>query len=766
METRGPRRWPVRVGLAAVLSVYLVYSSFGFAHPVLWGHFGHHTGEYLQRAKTSLRFAMVAPATSAGFEFPTKQFYYFHHPIGYHHFYTLAIALFGDHAWLGAVVPALTGLLTLWALFALVRRRWSREVALLAVAVYVGLPILCSFSILTDAMLPTMACSLLLAHAYLEYLDAPSRKWLVIGCVAIVLGGLLMWELYLQSFLYGAFLVVRMLRERKRAARTMSVRDGLTWLFTTGAVAAATMTFHFVFLYLRGMWDDFFHSYAERRGANFHFALDRHALWMDLLYGWPLMVLGVVWLGLFVARAVSGHVRRRDGAVLTFFIINLIYVFAFSEASAIHLYRVFFFSSFFAMALPDLCVELYNGLRWLSTHGRPLPRWLPGLAVAIAITGYFAIETPHAIHNLVESREMMGTHGFGPGYNADYPKQLFAMEVAKRTGPEDFVFVHDNLSRRIEFYYYVDRSNMNIATVAQVQAQLAKHPKSIILMDGYPPPNERKLVYDLLKHHPGYLFDHYLMIDLRSNEPDFHEYVFEAERPSWKWRWFVSHKYPPMHLKEVTTQYAPCVYADIGTPPRKPIPEGAMPPLGKSDLVQCWHNFEVVRGRPAAAEDTRKKLATSLVARDVPLGSIGRVLGMRNIARASGELWLLVDHPPPANLVWRWTLLPVAPKVPTTVPHGEARPNPVGDRPLAESRKGYLYAESLRWNVPAGRYHLTIELAPPTPAPPPPARRPPPPPKPFKPGEPVPFMPPVIVPPPPPPPPPVAAADLGDIDIR
>ena len=59
----------------------------------------------------------------------------------------------------------------------------------------------------------------------------------------------------------------------------------------------------------------------------------------------------------------------------------------------------------------------------------------PSIAAAVAGAfglGVMAMSVPHAYRNLIESREVMGTHGL-PGYDAQYTKTLFAMEVAKRT---------------------------------------------------------------------------------------------------------------------------------------------------------------------------------------------------------------------------------------------------------------------------------------------------------------------------------------------
>src|SRR5262249_31623917 len=123
-----PPKWPVRVGLALTTLLYLVYSSFGIGAPFWWGHHGYHGATYMLRARMSLRFHMLAPATFTGYDFPTPDAFYFHHPIGYHHLLTLLVPIFGEKEWLARGVAVLGGLTTMWALYTLVRRMWSREI--------------------------------------------------------------------------------------------------------------------------------------------------------------------------------------------------------------------------------------------------------------------------------------------------------------------------------------------------------------------------------------------------------------------------------------------------------------------------------------------------------------------------------------------------------------------------------------------------------------------------------------------------------------
>ena len=124
----------------------------------------------------SLRLHMLSPATWTGFETPPPAALYFHHPIGYHHLLTLLIPIFGEHEWLARGVAVAGGLVALWALYALVRTFWSREAGLVAVAVYVALPVVTSFSVLSDPMLLAMACVLWSLWAYLSLLERPTTR--------------------------------------------------------------------------------------------------------------------------------------------------------------------------------------------------------------------------------------------------------------------------------------------------------------------------------------------------------------------------------------------------------------------------------------------------------------------------------------------------------------------------------------------------------------------------------------------------------------
>ena len=532
-----------RAALAAIVFVYLVYSSFGVAHPVLWGHYGHHAGEYLLRALASLRFHLVVPATSPGFAPPRPETIYLHHPIGYHHLYTLLIALFGNHHWIAAVAPALSGLLVMWALHSLVARHWGERAAIGAVAAWVALPFVWSFSILTDAMFPAMACSIVTTDSLLRYLQSPSKRPLRNAALATAIGALLFWEAYLQTALFTVVCLIWW-KDKGRNARLGSLPAPLLWIVVTGAVALAGLALHASFVLRYTMVADLLKAYRLRSRDGLLPTLEQNGYWLLRLYGPVVETIGLAWLALFIVRARRGKARLRDLAITTFAAINIVYIALFPKATNVHLYRVFWFSTSFVLAAIDLACDF---VAWLDKGERGRLSTRPMMTIVVSLCA--ALVLPQSIADLIESRAVMGSIGFQP-YDADYPRQLFAREVALRTSPGDVIALHANIPHRVEFLYVLDRTIVDINRLDAVPALAASNRRMVVLTDGNPAPSERPVLAALMKDHAAIRFGRWLMIDLRAPGSGVREVSFRAERPTLLWWWFVSHVYPPMRPVE------------------------------------------------------------------------------------------------------------------------------------------------------------------------------------------------------------------------
>src|SRR5262249_26329496 len=113
--------------------------------------------------------------------------------------------------------------------------------------------------------------------------------------------------------------------------------------------------------------------------------------------------------------------------------------------------------------------------------------------------------------------------------------------------------------------------------------------------------------------HPVTFFDHFTLVDLRSDKPMAMSYAFADGRMSKSYRFWVSHRYPPIEL--VRRAYIPglCDALQAGAPIAT---DEALPPMPSAPdlhLLACWHNVLTARGDAVGAA----KLAVQLT-KDLP----------------------------------------------------------------------------------------------------------------------------------------------------
>src|SRR2546423_7583872 len=151
-----------------------------------------------------------------------------------------------------------------------------------------------------------------------------------------------------------------------------------------------------------GAWEDFLDSYRIRHSPpSAQYVIDKHWQWVDILYGRPPLVAGAVWFVVWLARVAAGRARRRDLAPLTFLYVNSIYIYMFAEGSSVHLYRVFFYSGFFALAVADLASDAYAAAHRLVMSPRVrTPALLPAAITPPFLARHFVAPVPHAWPNL------------------------------------------------------------------------------------------------------------------------------------------------------------------------------------------------------------------------------------------------------------------------------------------------------------------------------------------------------------------------------
>jgi hypothetical protein len=685
--------WPVRAGLAICTFIYLLYSSFGICAPFWWGHHGYHGATYMLRARMSLRLHMLSPATWGGFEKPPLAALYFHHPIGYHHLLTLLIPIFGDHEWLARGVAVAGGLVALWALWVLVRTFWSREAGLVAVAVYVALPVLTSFSVLSDPMLLAMACVLWSLWAYLSLLERPTTRALWHAFFAYALGGFIMWEAYFIGPFIAAHSIFYAWTRRGKALRIGRFNALYVHVLVIGTACTLMMAFHIWFTHHAGAWEDFLDSYRIRHSPpSAQYVIDKHWQWVDILYGRPPLVVGAIWFVVWLFRLAVGRARRRDIAPLTFLYVNTLYIYMFAEGSSVHLYRVFFYSGFFALAAADLVTDAYWATRRMF---RRAPAWLPAAVAGALVVAYMAAEVPHAFHNLVESRVLMGTHG-EQHYNPEQQKLRFAAEVHNRTTRDERVIIHyPHLGARKEFWYYIDRNYDEIQSLRELDRLKATLDKSVLILDEHLlSVSDRPIFERLIEQHPVTFFDNFTMVDLRSSKPGAQSYSFQPLPMSARYRWFVSHKYPPLAL--VRRAYLPgeCAALALGVPVAT---DEQIDEPSDARFLPCYHDLVADRGQTAIARAVAQEIEKPLVPVDRPL-SHARVVAA---AMRAGKLEVAIAPGGPEAGELRYQLSRDG-KV------GALISPSLGVPQLARWKNGHLYVDHIE--LPPGRWDVELQL--------------------------------------------------------
>jgi hypothetical protein len=361
---------------------------------------------------------------------------------------------------------------------------------------------------------------------------------------------------------------------------------------------------------------------------------------------------------------------------LTFLYVNTLYIWLFAEGSAVHLYRVFMYSGFFALAITDLVVEIYRSGR------RILPRFGALAAAAVVLLGYFYLEVPHAWANLIESRAMMGTHS-QPGYNPEREKLRFAREVHALVPPGRRLIVHyRHLSARKEFWYYLDRSFDEINGLGELPRLPPRAKDAVLLLDEQLlDGGERPIFRELIAHHPVTYFDHFAMIDLGNPTPGEKSWGFVDLPTTPAYRYFVSFKYPPLGL--VRKPYLPglCEAAQAGAPLAHDEPAPAAPKDARQ--LPCYHNVLYARGDTAAAAKVEAQVIGKTPRADLALGS-ARVIA----AGREGNAVRLVFRggAPPEKSELRYVV--VRPKLkPAILPRGWVLTPPSAWRP------GFLYVD-------------------------------------------------------------------------
>ena len=230
------------------------------------------------RARMTLRYGLVVPATAAGFDgAPGKR----PTPASPHRLSPTSgslLHILGEAEWVVRLVPVLGGFLLFWTLYRLVRRFWSDTTAVLAMLLYITLPFMCSFSVLLDLMFLEMA-SCLFGRRSLPGVPEPARR-----ASPRALSGLhrpgARWPADGRSTSWPSSWACTSSAGGSTSASRSIFSDGggrrwrlpiapLRWLFATFIATILPFGFHFLFTWRVGMFDEAMGLYRERSTASY-----------------------------------------------------------------------------------------------------------------------------------------------------------------------------------------------------------------------------------------------------------------------------------------------------------------------------------------------------------------------------------------------------------------------------------------------------------------------------------------------------------------
>jgi hypothetical protein len=309
---------------------------------------------------------------------PDEQQRYLNHPPLLPVWVAIPMLVFGDHEWVGRLVPIVATLGAVWLLMVIMSRLHSPTLGLLSGFFYVTLPITAYFGRMLGHEPPCQFFSLLMLHGYLQwaglYPDGHRRK---VGALYYTLGAVLGIGTGWASLIMVGLIWLWQL------CRTFANRPSRWLLLWVTVIPAASLVAVIVHILWGCQWDaSLFGPLLLSR------TLGRETLpwasWFSLNWGYLMrnvsgfgICAAVIYLMLipavlhFTAQDSAFRQVVRSGAsmipVLLLALQGLLWVFVFKHQSWIHDYWQYFTTPFFAVALAGVLLATFTLLsKWAA----------------------------------------------------------------------------------------------------------------------------------------------------------------------------------------------------------------------------------------------------------------------------------------------------------------------------------------------------------------------------------------------------------------
>ena len=417
-----------RVLLLLVIAAALVRSR-GIDRP--WSH-GDHNGWggafYSNIARNYVRYGYLetrfAPVISTGNTPPEDRRYYLTHPPGIGLGVSVAFHLFGEHEWSARLVPLLFGLGSIVLLFRIGSKIASREIGLVAAALFSLAPLETLYGAHVDPQGPPVAFfGLLLLLAYEE-------RRPILGAAALVLGAGFDWPIHYLSGLL-AFHALFFRPDRRRWA--VGLLAGSLLLVVAFLLYGRFVAPHPRQQYLQSTPADAFLFWSGVRVPPDRIPgrpietptpgewLVRMASHLDSLYTIPLLALAAI--GAFFAA------RGASSALLILLLWGIAHILLFPLGAFVHDYWSMYLAPGLALAAASGLVRIADSLR----RGRTL--FLPASSAALSL--------------------FLLTAGIGRVDSLPREPAALGTKLHELTGPDEGILMLNPLDARDA--YYADR---------------------------------------------------------------------------------------------------------------------------------------------------------------------------------------------------------------------------------------------------------------------------------------------------------------------
>jgi hypothetical protein len=519
--------------LGLVIAAFAAAALHGIASYWQWGHNGYNSAAFMQAARNSLRFGMLAQATThTGVLPPEAAELYTHHPPLLHLHLIALVAAFGDAEWIGRLVPATYSVLSLVMLIAFVRRFGSPSQTLATAIAFVLIPLNLIYANMIDHEQGSIFWILAFTYAYFRYREQPSRRWLLIALACVVCAVQFDYPGYYMAYFVATDAVTTALGARREGRSARPLLAFAVWL--SAVVLLNVAAFAAMIFLARGDFQDMAGAFSHRASLPVGYlpTLWRRAI--DLFGPHYLLALAVYLASLLL--------RRRtvvDRIAVYFLLAQVIHSLMFPGAGYLHAYWVYHLTPTLAIAMGTLIAAAWDWLR------RPGPA--RGLRTGVAVAGCLAGLAYGARFAWVQWHWGLATGGatYYEPYDRQHVDTRFARELGRRFEREGTIVRLPGDHRwRIEWLYYLDMPHEPMNGLALRRDARGRRPLLVFELGAVG--DLRALRSGRVRpYHVSVYERRFAVVDLGRRDGSFEAWRLSTRPAPWWWRWLVSRFDPP-----------------------------------------------------------------------------------------------------------------------------------------------------------------------------------------------------------------------------